>query len=308
MNQSGKKAITMPPAPKTKPPQRPTNVLHDVSNGIGKVVGAPSMVTDLLNEGFANATNAISQALPAFPAATLGSLAIGAPHAHVAHPPSGPPPVPPTPLPPIGAVTLGTSVQVLINGMPAARCGDLGFNPTCCGLPPIFEVFTGSSKVFIGGARAARVTDITYHCKPIPPAGAAARGTISAMQKAMKAGMMAMSAAGNVSQGLSIAGDAIESQESEDPAMAQALAMSAAMGTAQMAADAAAMAAGAAMGKDPCVPPGTPGAITMGSGNVQIGGFPMPSWMAIAKGLMKMVKGLKKRKNKGNSSGKSGAG
>ena len=145
--------------------------------------------------------------------------------------------------------------------------------------------------MFIGGARAARMTDITYHCKPIPPAGAAARGAAAALQKAMKAAMIA----GMVAQGLSVAGDAIEAVQADDSAMSAALGMSASMGAAQMAADAAAMAAGAAMGKDPCVPPGTPGAITLGSTNVLIGGFPMPSWMAIARGLLKAVKGLRRR-------------
>jgi uncharacterized Zn-binding protein involved in type VI secretion len=271
---------------------------------------------NLLNEGFATATASIAKALPSFPAATLLSLAVGIPHAHIAHPPSGPPPVPPTPLPPIGPVMLGTCVSVLINGKPAARCGDLGFNPTCCGLPPMFEIFTGSSKVFIGGARAARVLDVTYHCKPIPPAGAAARGTAAAMKTSMKAaaiaGAVAQKAAimaqvaGQVAQVPSIAGDSIEAVATDDAAMSAALGMSAGIAAAQMAADAVAMAAGAAMGKDPCVPPGTLGAITVGSPNVLIGGFPMPTWMAIAKGLLKIVKGLRNRKPGGG--GRAGVG
>ena len=60
------------------------------------------------------------------------------------------------------------------------------------------------------------------------------------------------------------------------------------MGAAQLAADIAAWAAAAAMGKDICVPPGTPGMILMGSPNVLVGGFPMPSWLNIAKGLLKI--------------------
>jgi uncharacterized Zn-binding protein involved in type VI secretion len=241
------------------------------------------------------------------------SIALGAPHAHVAHPPSGPPPVPPTPLPPMGPIMFGNCVQVLINGKPAARCGDLGLNPTCCGLPPIFEIFTGSSKVFIGGARAARQLDITYHCKPVPPAGAAARGTAAAMKTAMKAAMIAgkvaqvamigAQVAGMAAQAAQIAGDTIEAIEADEAAMSAALGLNASMMAAQMAADAVAMAMGAAMGKDPCVPPGTPGAIiTNASPNVLIGGFPMPSWMAIAKGLLKLVKGLRSR-SKGKPSG-----
>lgn len=284
----------LPPAPPDQPPTRPRNALHTVAEGVQRVVGLPSAGIDLLNEGFAVATDAIAHALPSFPAATLGSLAIGIPHAHVLHPPSGPPPIPPTPMPVIGMVALGTSVQVLINGLPAARCGDLGFNPTCCGIPPIFEVFTGSSKVFIGGARAARMMDFTYHCKPVPPAGSAARGAAAAMQAAAKAAMVA----GAVAQVAGIAGDALDAAEADaagDAAMASALGMSAGMMAAQMAADAVAMALGAAMGKDVCVPPGTLGAITAGHPNVLIGGFPMPNWMNVARGLLKLVKGLRAR-------------
>ncbi len=282
-----------PPAPRAQAPTRPTNALHDVAQGIGSVVGAPGRAVNMLNEGFATATNAISQALPCFPAATLLSIAIGAPHAHVAHPPSGPPPIPPTPLPSIGPVMFGTCVSVLINNKPAARCGDLGLGPTCCGLPPIYEIFTGSSKVFIGGARAARMLDITYHCKPVPPAGAAARGAAAALKTAMKAAMIA----GMAAQVASIAGDAVEAGDpSNSPAMQAAMGMSAGVAAAQMANDIVAMVMGALMGKDPCVPPGTPGAILLNtSPNVQIGGFPMPSWMAIAKGLLKLVKGLRAR-------------
>jgi uncharacterized Zn-binding protein involved in type VI secretion len=294
-----------PPQPRPQPPARPTNALHTFAAGVGAVVGAPNRAVNALNEGFAVATNAVAQALPSFPAATILSLTLGIPHAHPAHPPSGPPPVPPTPLLPVGPIMLGTCVSVLINGKPAARCGDLGYNPTCCGLPPIFEVFTGSSKVFIGGARAARMLDVTYHCKPVPPAGAAGRGTAAAMKTAMKAAMMAGAIAGKAMQAAqiagmaaqvaSIAGDAIESVEADESAMSAALGMSAGVAAAQMAADAVAMALGNAMGKDPCVPPGTLGAVTIGSPNVLIGGFPMPSWMAIANGLMKLVKGLKRR-------------
>lgn len=300
----------LPPVPRPQPPNRPTNALHKVAAGIGAVVGAPGRAINLLNTGFATATNSIAKALPSFPAAHLLSPALGIPHAHVAHPPSGPPPVPPTPMIPFGPVMLGTCVQVLINGLPAARCGDIGFNPTCCGLPPMFEVFTGSSKVFIGGSRAARMLDITFHCKPTPPAGTreAAASARTAMQTAMKAGMMAMKAAGvagRVAQVAAIAGDVVESVETDDAAMSAALGMNAAMMAAQMAADIAARALSSAMGKDPCVPPGTYGAIVLGSTNVLIGGFPMPSWMAIARGLLKCVKGLRGR-FKGSSGGKAG--
>jgi uncharacterized Zn-binding protein involved in type VI secretion len=284
------------------PPERPKNALHEASETVNSVVGLPGVGLNLLNEGFAKATHSIAKLFPAFPAATLGSLAMGIPHAHPAHPPSGPPPVPPTPLPPIGPVMFGTCVSVLINGMPAARCGDLGINPTCCGLPPFFEVFTGSSNVFIGGGRAARLSDITFHCKPVPPAGAASRGLATAMRVAS----IAFTVAGNAAQVADIGGDALEAVEADaadNAQLAEEMGLSAAMKAAQMANDLVAMAIGMTMGKDPCLPPGTIGAITLGSPNVLIGGFPMPSWMNVAKGLMKLVKGLrpKKKSDQGRS-------
>ena len=58
------------------------------------------------------------------------------------------------------------------------------------------------------------------------------------------------------------------------------------MMAAQAAADAAAAAMTEMMGTDqPCIPPiGTPGMILYGSPNVMIGGFPLPSFSAIAQG------------------------
>jgi uncharacterized Zn-binding protein involved in type VI secretion len=285
--------------------ERPPNVYRDIETGINNVLSVVNKPVDLLNTGFAKATNFIANAMPPFPAATMYSMALGVPHAHVLHPPSGPLPLPPIPLPPFGPIMFGNCVQVLINGKPAARCGDLGIGPTCCGLPPIYEVFTGSSNVFIGGARAARMLDITYHCKPVPPAGTAARGAAAALKTAMAVGMGVMTAAGLTAQACSAMGDIVEAEQTEDPAMSQALALSGQMKGLQMASDVAGIAAGVMMGKDICVPPGTPGAIIGGtSPNVLIGGFPMPSWMNVAKGLLKLVKGLCKRlknKNKGKN-------
>lgn len=268
-------------------PDRPSNPARVIQQGIGSVMGTIYAPIDLLNTGFANATNFIAQALPSFPAAYLSSLAVGVPHIH-AHPPSLVPPAPPVPLPAIGPVTLGCYVQVLINGMPAARCGDMGFSPTCGGFAPAFEIFTGSSKVFIGGARAARMTDITKHC--MPSASGSVRGAIKAMQMAAKAMMMA----GMVAQVDGIVADTMEAVEADSSAVAGALALSASMSAAQMASDAAAMAVGALMGSDPAGSPAM-GVIMTGAPNVLIGGFPMPSWMEVAKGLMKLVKGLRAR-------------
>ena len=200
------------------------------------------------------------------------SLAVGLPHSHA--------PLPMVVLPVIGAVLAGCCVSVLINGIPAARVGDMGLNPTCLGAPmPGFEIFTGSSKVFIGGARAARMLDLTKHCWPPPPKlkpGAAMAKIVSGANKAM-AGMMV---AGIATQVVGVVADGMDAASAEDPAVASANALAAGMGAAQLAMDAAAMAFGAMIGKNPCI--GSPtGAILLGAPNVLIGGFPMPSGMAM---------------------------
>jgi uncharacterized Zn-binding protein involved in type VI secretion len=267
-----------------------------LQQGIGSVMSAAFSPLDSVNLAVATSTDAISQMLPSFPAATLTSMAIGIPHAH-SHPPSLVPPAPPVPLPVIGPIMLGCSVQVLINYKPAARVGDIGFNPTCCGFFPMFEIFTGSSKVFIAGMRAARVLDVTMHCWP--PKEWMARGAIAALVMAAKVAMMAMFAAGVAAQVAGIIGDAWEAMETDNSAMVQAEALSAGMMAAQMAADAVAMAVGAMMGKDPCI--GSPmGLITIGSPNVLIGGFPMPSGLQIAG---RILAGAKGRRRKGGAEG-----
>ena len=155
-----------------KPKEQSGTQADAVRDKVNEIADKVNVVGNFVNDvdaQIAYATNGISALLPAMPAAFLLSPALGVPHAHYLHPPSGPPPLPPIPLPPFGPVLLGTCVQVLINKLPAARCGDIGINPTCCGLPPMFEIFTGSSKVFIGGTRAARAfMDITdaLHARP----------------------------------------------------------------------------------------------------------------------------------------------
>lgn len=106
---------------------------------------------------------------PTFPALRVWDLDVGLPHAHN-HPPNVVPPSPvPIPLPSMGPVIpipiLSGASTVLINGQPAARCGDLGLAIFCGGYFPMFEVFFGSANVWIEGARAARVAiDMTKHC------------------------------------------------------------------------------------------------------------------------------------------------
>jgi hypothetical protein len=83
-------------------------------------------------------------------------------------------------------------------------------------------------------------------------------------------------------------------EANDDAATAEAIGLSVAMMAAQASADAAAAAMTKMMGTDqPCIPPiGTPGCILVGSPNVLIGGFPLPSFSAIAQGLLKGAKGL----------------
>jgi RHS repeat-associated protein len=106
---------------------------------------------------------------PAFPAIRILDMDVGLPHAH-SHPPNLTPPNPvPVPLPSTGPVIpipiLSGATQTLINGMPAARCGDMGLGIWCGGYFPMYEVFLGSSNVWIEGARAGRIAcDITKHC------------------------------------------------------------------------------------------------------------------------------------------------
>jgi uncharacterized Zn-binding protein involved in type VI secretion len=264
----------------------------------------------------------LSAAMGPFPAATLTGLALGIPHAHIKHPPSGPPPLPPIPLPPLGPILLGTNVTVLINGKPTARCGDYGLNPTCCGFVPplsmLFQIMTGSSNVYIGGSRVARSgIDITMHCFNMPSPKMTLKlgklaGIANVMGKASKGAGKVAGAAGRVAGAAGVAAQAsqiatsfAEAEAADDAAMASAIGLSVGMMAAQAASDAVAMAMTKVVGTDqPCIPPmGTPGMILMGSPNVMIGGFPLPSFAAIAQGLLKRVKGLKASSRGGRGAG-----
>ncbi len=277
------------------PPERPRSAAQEgvataraVQGVVGSVVGALSVPGDMLNAGFANLSAPIAKALPAFPAATITMLYVGMPHTH-SHPPSLIPPAPPVPLPSIGSVMLGTSVKVLINGMPAARCGDIGLAPTCCGFAPFFQIKTGSSSVFIGGNRAARMLDV---CQVCATADARHSGTVSA-GKVMGALGAAARGIQAVQKGVgyaAVVGDAAEAAVEDDAALGAAKAMAAAMGAAQLAADAAAAALSKTMGMDPAVvSPRSVGAITVGHPNVLIGGFPMVNIPNPAEMLLKRL-------------------
>jgi RHS repeat-associated protein len=242
-------------APFMNAPPAEQGVAGVVAQGLGGVlgvVGAPAMIIDT---AFASLTAPIAAMFPSMPAVTLLGMHVGTPHAHT-HPPSLIPPAPPVPLPSLGALVGSGAVTVLIGGMPAARAGDIGIAVTCGSLAPPFEVFTGSSNVFIGGARAARILDITKHCNPT----------------SMGPFAIAMSAAGVVA------------------GAAGAIASSNLHVAAQAAADAAVLAIKLLCGKDPGIPPGMGTLVGPPVPNVMIGGFPCPPIGEMAMGgLMRAI-------------------
>jgi RHS repeat-associated protein len=233
-----------------------------------------SIGQELMDTGFAMATAGIAAMMPALPAAFLTVPHLGTPHAH-AHPPSLVPPAPPVPLPSIGTLMLAGSVGVLIMGMPAARCGDLGLAMTCGSFSPAFDVFLGSSNTFIAGNRAARMGDMTRHCNPSSAALAMSRGA-------------ALFSAGVAAVG--VAADAVGG----GPVMGA---------VAQIAADLAAAAMSALLGKDPGIPPSF-GALMLGAPTVLIGGFPCPNLPNPLDALMHGLKCLGKAISKSKSFGK----
>lgn len=239
-----------------------------VSQGLGGVLGLLGAPAQLIDTAFATITAPLAKLYPSLPACTLGALHVGRPHAHL-HPPSLVPPAPPVPLPSIGCVLGAGAITVLVGGLPAARAGDIGISVTCGSFAPPFEIYTGSSNVFIGGSRAARILDFTKHCNPT---------SMGPFDIAMGAAGVVAGAAGAIATGNSYAG-------------------------AQAAADAAVLALKLLCGKDPGVPPG--GGLLLGPPvpNVLIGGFPCPpiGEMAVG-GLMKaLAKGMRALAKLGNS-------
>ncbi|NNK63382.1 MAG: hypothetical protein HKO98_09215 [Gemmatimonadetes bacterium] len=136
---------------------------------------------------------------PAFPALRVMDMDIGLPHGHT-HPPNLVPPAPMVFLPSTGPIIpipfLSGATRTLINGLPAGRCGDMGLGVWCGGYFPMYEVFLGSSSVWIEGARAGRLlVDVTRHCmftvpKPTdPPLGPMVGMTITASPNVLVGGV-----------------------------------------------------------------------------------------------------------------------
>jgi RHS repeat-associated protein len=302
-----------------------TGLATTVTGFVGKAVEKVTAPIDALNLAVGRATYAFCLMLPKFPAARLWSdLVFQFGHSHL-HPPTFG-----FPLPSVGPILASGSQSVLINGLPAARCGDLGLSVWCGGYVPIFEVLTGSSHVFIGGARASRqLFDLTFHCLPDPFAGL---GKVAKIQKFLTVGEilgagigagMSLLGAAAASEGANAANALAEDAQAEAEAAAQAAqeseaieaqmqammaglsaddaanraaaaGVAASTAIAQAAADIAALAMSVLMGKDPGV--GFPlGMIITGSPNVLIGGFPMPGWMTILRGLFKMLQPVLRR-------------
>ncbi len=262
-----------------------------LASDIQGFVGNITAPVDALNLAVAEATRAALQFLPKMPAARLFGDLVFHIHSHP-HPPSFG-----IPLPGIGPILCSGAIGVLINGLPAARSGDYGLLVWCGGYFPIFEVQTGSSHVFFGGSRAARMLmDPTLHCLPDPFGSKWGIGKLDIAMGVFGIGMSALNVAVAIEkhdEAVQVSEGASDGQGAADAASAAAKVAAEAVGVgvaaAQMAADAAAMAMGMLMGKDPGI--GFPfGIITSGSPNVLVGGFPMPGWMTILKGLGKLLK------------------
>ncbi|WP_394847461.1 PAAR domain-containing protein [Pendulispora brunnea] len=266
-----------------EPPPRPQNASRRCQEVAGGVMGLLSLPIEMANTGVAMATAGVASLFPHLPAATMGSMYVAPPHGHM-HPPSFTPPATPSPipLPSFGVVCLGCSPKVLVNYLPAARAGDIGFALTCVGLMPMFEIKTGSSQVFFGGMRAARMLDFAQAC--FPSEGGPVRAALK--------GMLSVGTAVGV---LGIAADIADAAEEPDPEMAKADAIAAAIDAAAMAIDAAAMAISASMGSDMAVPPSR-GVVLTGMPNVLVGGFPMPNIPDPMQKLLKKLKGKFKKK------------
>ncbi len=296
--QVGKDAL----APFTTAPKAHRGAVGYVEQGLKGVLGLLSVPAAALDSGLAMATADIAAMFPAVAAATLGMPHLGIPHGHL-HPPSFVPPAPVVPLPSVGTVLASGALSVLINNVPAARVGDVGLAISCGTLAPPFEIMLGSSNVFIGGARAARMGDVTRVCNPMSPKAFGAVMAVAGMTAgALGVATQLMDAENSLSRAEEPS-DTVEAASKAVAAAAEAAgqALSATMGAAQVAADAVALAMKLLIGKDVGIPPGL-GNIMLGHiGRVHIGGFPCPDLSNTVKGLFKIVTGLRRKSKKAKS-------
>ncbi|MBA3545559.1 MAG: PAAR domain-containing protein [Nannocystis sp.] len=228
-------------------------------------------------------------------AATTFTLHLGWPHTHL-HPPALL-----IPLPSIGPVLLGNCVSVLIGGLPAARVDDFGLAVGCGTFTPPFQIATGSSKVFIGGKRAARVSDMTKHCQTAAKIIPSTLDALSQLLPTAAALALAHTERKRHARDEQDASDAMaRATDGSQRALArtlaaegQAHALAAGIQTQQAVHNAAALAASLIMGKDPSTTPCF-GALITGDTRVLIGGLPMPSTTGMLKSSGKVLSGLGK--------------
>lgn len=211
-------------------------------------------------------------------AATTFTMHLGCPHTHL-HPPAFP-----QPLPSLGPVLHGTCVSVLIGGMPAARVEDFGLAIGCGTFTPPFQISTGSSKVFIGGRRAACFGDLTKHCQT---AAAIIPSMLDVLSHSSSTALALANAdlehkrhardARDASEAMAQASDGAQRALARTiAAESQGHALAAGIQTQQAFHNAMAMAAALTMGKDPAATPCF-GALITGDARVVIGGIPLPS-------------------------------
>ncbi|RAO78254.1 PAAR domain-containing protein [Dyella jiangningensis] len=115
------------------------------------------------------------------PAAKMGDSIVNAGDIHIVLVPSPGGPVPtPQPFPFHGKITTGVSINVRINGRPAAMVGSMAQNtpphvphPGAFQVPPTNQgrVVAGSATVRINGRGAARADDYCETCHDIPYGG-----------------------------------------------------------------------------------------------------------------------------------------
>jgi uncharacterized Zn-binding protein involved in type VI secretion len=115
------------------------------------------------------------------PAARFGDSIVNAADIHVVLVPSPAGPVPtPQPFPFNGRISMNTSLNVRINGRPAATVGSMASNVPphipasgTFQIPPtnLGRVVMGSMRVRINARSAARAGDFCETCHDVPPAG-----------------------------------------------------------------------------------------------------------------------------------------